>query len=160
MLESSEKPAIVLSKDYRILAVNEAYRKHYKASPELGHDRCFAVSHGYDSPCDDNGEQCPLRNCLSSKRNERVVHIHHGPTGAEYVAGPCANCKRQLMQLQEHYETGIQVGGVVGVFLARGFHALFGLWGGRIFLTLFLVVESILVVHVCLINFYFCSFSS
>ena len=85
MLESSEKPAIVLSKDYRILAVNEAYRKHYQTSPELGHDRCFAVSHGYDSPCDENGEQCPLRNCLSSQRNERVVHIHHGPQGAEYV---------------------------------------------------------------------------
>jgi transcriptional regulator with PAS, ATPase and Fis domain len=85
MLESSEKPAIVLSKDYQILAVNEAYRKHYKTAPELGHDRCFAVSHGYDSPCDENGESCPLRNCLSSKRNERVVHIHHGPDGAEYV---------------------------------------------------------------------------
>ncbi|MGB5681810.1 MAG: sigma 54-interacting transcriptional regulator [Polyangiales bacterium] len=85
MLESSEKPTIVLSKDYRILAVNEAYRKHYEASPTLGHDRCFAVSHGYDSPCDENGESCPLRNCLSSKRNERVVHIHHGPDGAEYV---------------------------------------------------------------------------
>jgi two-component system response regulator HydG len=65
--------------------VNEAYRKHYRASPDLGHDRCFAVSHGYASPCDENGESCPLRNCLSSKRNERVVHIHHGPDGAEYV---------------------------------------------------------------------------
>jgi len=85
MLESSEKPAIVLSKDYRILAVNEAYRKHYRAAPELGHDRCFAISHGYESPCDENGESCPLRNCLSSKRNERVVHIHHGPDGVEYV---------------------------------------------------------------------------
>ena len=85
MLESSEKPAIVLSKDYRILAVNEAYRKHYDASPTLGHDRCFAVSHGYESPCDENGERCPLRNCLSSRRNERVVHIHHGPDGVEYV---------------------------------------------------------------------------
>ena len=85
MLDSSEKPAIVLSKDYRILAVNEAYRKHYKAAPKLGHDRCFEVSHGYQSPCDENGEQCPLRNCLTSQRNERVVHIHHGPDGAEYV---------------------------------------------------------------------------
>lgn len=85
MLESAEKPAIVLSKDYRILAVNQAYRRHYGASPELGHDRCFAVSHGYDSPCDENGETCPLRSCLSSRRNERVVHIHHGPHGVEYV---------------------------------------------------------------------------
>ncbi len=85
MLESSEKPAILLSRDYRILAVNEAYRKHYRAAPALGHDRCFAVSHGYESPCDENGESCPLRSSLSSKRNERVVHIHHGPDGAEYV---------------------------------------------------------------------------
>jgi transcriptional regulator with PAS, ATPase and Fis domain len=85
MLESTEKPAIVLSKDYRILAVNQAYRKHYETSPQLGHDRCFAVSHGYESPCDDNGEQCPLRSCLSSRRNARVVHIHHGPEGPEYV---------------------------------------------------------------------------
>lgn len=85
MLDSSEKPAIVLSKDYRILGVNEAYRKHYQAAPKLGHDRCFEVSHGYQSPCDENGEQCPLRNCLESRRNERVLHIHHGPDGAEHV---------------------------------------------------------------------------
>ncbi len=85
MLEASEKPAIVLSKDYRILAMNQAYRKHYETSPRLGHDRCFAVSHGYEGPCDENGEQCPLRSCLSSRRNERVVHIHHGPAGVEYV---------------------------------------------------------------------------
>ena len=42
-------------------------------------------------------------------------------------------------------ETGVRLGGVAGVFLARGFHALFGLWGGRIFLTLFLLVAVILV---------------
>jgi S-DNA-T family DNA segregation ATPase FtsK/SpoIIIE len=42
-------------------------------------------------------------------------------------------------------ETGTRLGGVAGVFLARGFHALFGLWGGRIFLTLFLLVAVILV---------------
>ena len=42
-------------------------------------------------------------------------------------------------------ETGTRLGGIVGVFLARGFHALFGLWGGRIFLTLFLLVAAILV---------------
>ena len=31
-------------------------------------------------------------------------------------------------------------GGVAGFYLARGFHGLFGLWGGRIFLTVFLVL--------------------
>ncbi len=42
-------------------------------------------------------------------------------------------------------ETGTRLGGIVGVFLARGFHALFGVWGGRIFLTFFLLVAVILV---------------
>jgi Fe-S oxidoreductase len=38
-------------------------------------------------------------------------------TGAAYVAAPCANCKRQLMQLMEHYETGVKVGGVFDLFM-------------------------------------------
>jgi len=38
-------------------------------------------------------------------------------TGANYLAAPCANCKRQLMQLMEHYETGVKVGGVFDLFM-------------------------------------------
>ena len=37
-------------------------------------------------------------------------------TGANYVAAPCANCKRQVMQLMEHYDTGVKVGGVFDLF--------------------------------------------
>lgn len=33
-------------------------------------------------------------------------------TGAGYVAAACSNCKRQLTQLSEHYEMGVEVGGV------------------------------------------------
>ena len=38
-------------------------------------------------------------------------------TGATYLAAPCANCKRQLQQLMEHYETGVTVGGVFDLLL-------------------------------------------
>jgi Fe-S oxidoreductase len=38
-------------------------------------------------------------------------------TGANYVAAPCANCKRQLMQLMEHNKTGVKVGGVFDLFM-------------------------------------------
>ncbi len=38
-------------------------------------------------------------------------------TGADYVAAPCANCKRQLMQLMEHNKTGVTVGGVFDLFM-------------------------------------------
>jgi len=33
-------------------------------------------------------------------------------TGAAYVAAACSNCKRQLSQLMEYHETGVEVGGV------------------------------------------------
>jgi Fe-S oxidoreductase len=38
-------------------------------------------------------------------------------TGAAYIAAPCANCKRQIMQLMEHYDTGVKVGGVFDLFV-------------------------------------------
>ncbi len=42
-------------------------------------------------------------------------------------------------------DTGARLGGLVGFYLARGFHSLFGLWGGRIFLTVILLVTVILI---------------
>ncbi len=42
-------------------------------------------------------------------------------------------------------EAGVRLGGLIGFYLAAGFHSLFGLWGGRIFLTLFLMVAVILI---------------
>lgn len=38
-------------------------------------------------------------------------------TRAKYVAAPCANCKRQITQLMEHNQTGVQVGGVFDLFM-------------------------------------------
>ncbi len=35
--------------------------------------------------------------------------------------------------------TGAKLGGITGYYFSRGFHGLFGLWGGRIFLTVFLL---------------------
>ena len=42
-------------------------------------------------------------------------------------------------------DSGVRLGGTVGMFLGRGFYALFGVWGGRIFLTLFLLIAVILI---------------
>jgi Fe-S oxidoreductase len=38
-------------------------------------------------------------------------------TGAEYMAAPCANCKRHVGQMLEHYETGVESGGVFDLLL-------------------------------------------
>jgi S-DNA-T family DNA segregation ATPase FtsK/SpoIIIE len=42
---------------------------------------------------------------------------------------------------------GARLGGLAGFYLSRGFHGLFGLWGGRIFLTLFLLVAATLLLR-------------
>jgi two-component system, NtrC family, response regulator HydG len=83
-LEQVEEPAIVLSPDYRVLAANASYRRRY-GEVDVRRQRCFEVSHGYASPCDENGETCPLRATLETGLQQRVFHVHHGPEGPSHV---------------------------------------------------------------------------
>jgi DNA-binding NtrC family response regulator len=84
-LDQISEPAILLSPDYRILATNQAYRARFQRSVRPGVDHCYRISHGYDRPCDEHGESCPLRRARESKRSERVFHVHTGPEGPEHV---------------------------------------------------------------------------
>jgi len=85
LLEREKAPAILLGLDYTILASNDAYTRHYGKPVVEGEDTCFRVSHGYPSPCDENGEACPLAAARTSKKRERVFHIHHHKDGPEHV---------------------------------------------------------------------------
>ena len=84
-LEQLPEPHIVCDADYRIVAANRAYRQIFRDSPEPVGSTCFAVSHGFEVPCDQAGEPCPLRHSLASGRRERALHLHHGPDGEAYV---------------------------------------------------------------------------
>lgn len=84
-LERKPDPAILLSLDYEIVATNQAYREHYDNEIILGTSRCYEVSHGYDTPCDDNGESCPLRQATASRGLARVFHVHQSAAGPEHV---------------------------------------------------------------------------
>ncbi|GAB3269512.1 sigma-54 interaction domain-containing protein [Parahaliea aestuarii] len=83
LLESIEHPAILLSPDYDILASNLSYRQSF-GQPHPG-ERCYQISHGYDRPCDQAGESCPLAACKTSLEKERVLHIHNTPRGKEHI---------------------------------------------------------------------------
>ena len=85
LLESQPGPAILLSPAYTIVATNQAYRDHYDNDVELGTSRCFEVSHGYATPCDDNGESCPLKQATNSRKRARAFHVHQSPNGPEHV---------------------------------------------------------------------------
>ncbi|WP_111638827.1 sigma-54 interaction domain-containing protein [Marinomonas shanghaiensis] len=85
MLEGYDCPAILVSVDYRILAINQHYRDEFGEVPLQQNKRCFEVSHGFNVPCDEAGEDCPLSATLLSGRKERVLHIHQTPRGKEHV---------------------------------------------------------------------------
>jgi len=85
MLDVIDAPAVAVTRDYRILAANHAYRQSYGDGRPLHDRRCYEVSHHYAVPCDRAGESCPLADCLASGRRQRVLHLHHTPRGEEHV---------------------------------------------------------------------------
>jgi transcriptional regulator with PAS, ATPase and Fis domain len=84
-LENHPDAQIVMDADYRILAANAAYRRHYAGGRDVVGQTCYAVSHGYSRPCDECGESCPLAASRASGEPNRVLHLHHTPRGEEHV---------------------------------------------------------------------------
>jgi len=85
MLEGYDCPAILVSPNYEILATNSEYLDVY-GDIEIDNDpRCYQVSHGYEVPCDQAGEDCPFGAVKESGNRERVLHIHQTPQGKEHL---------------------------------------------------------------------------
>lgn len=85
-LENDAQPSIVLDSNYIILAGNAAYRQQFgtDSRPFLG-QKCFRISHGYEAPCDQSGEHCPMARARAQRAPDRVLHVHHTPRGPEHV---------------------------------------------------------------------------
>src|SRR5690554_3714457 len=83
LLDALDAPAILLSSDYQILACNDRYLASFGEVAAGAH--CYQVSHGYDRPCDQAGESCPMAACKNSLEKERVLHIHNSPRGREHI---------------------------------------------------------------------------
>lgn len=85
MLEGYNVPAILVSADYEIQATNSLYEEKFGQIQLDAKPKCFAVSHGYNKPCDQCGEDCPLLAAKASGHREKVLHIHQTPNGREHV---------------------------------------------------------------------------
>jgi DNA-binding NtrC family response regulator len=84
-IEGLPEPHILFDTQYRILAANAAYRRQFSPQNSVVGRTCFEVSHRFSVPCDQAGESCPLARSRESGQRERVLHLHHTPTGEEYV---------------------------------------------------------------------------
>ncbi len=85
LLEALPEPKALMTPDYKIVAVNEAYRRQLGVDDSVRGRFCYEVSHHYETPCDQEGESCPLRDSLLSGEPRRVLHVHHTPAGPEHV---------------------------------------------------------------------------
>ncbi|MDX2465472.1 MAG: sigma 54-interacting transcriptional regulator [Porticoccus sp.] len=85
MLNGYDCPAILVTPDYRILATNQLYLESFGEIDQERPAYCYKVSHNYDVPCDQAGENCPLSLARESGQKERVLHIHQTARGKEHV---------------------------------------------------------------------------
>ena len=84
LLNSRTEPSVILSRDYVIVAANAAYEKLHDFKVDYK-SHCYEISHHYKRPCDQEGEDCPLKSCLQSNNAQRSLHIHQTKFGAEHV---------------------------------------------------------------------------
>ncbi len=78
-------PFVVIDRDFRIIAANRNYLKHYgyNRSEEVVGRFCYEVSHHVDTPCSQHGEHCPLETVFETGQASQVLHIHYDRHGGE-----------------------------------------------------------------------------
>lgn len=78
LVDSHKDPFVVIDRDYRILAVNEAYERINGASREQAIGQpCYKISHNRDAPCHESGEDCPHVNLFEIGKQDSCVHVHY-----------------------------------------------------------------------------------
>ena len=77
VVNSHDTPFVIIDKNYRILAVNDAYEQVYGASHNRAVGKhCYEVSHGNDKPCNLEGEECPYDQIFTTGKPYICAHIH------------------------------------------------------------------------------------
>ena len=133
-LDDQADPKVLLDRRYRILAANKAYRHLFAGGAEVVGKHCFAVSHHFELPCDEAGESCPLRQAVETEVTQRVLHLHHTPSGEEHVdveiapvhddeGGVCAYV--ESVRIVRHASTKLASARMVG--RSRSFTQMLGL---------------------------------
>ncbi len=82
VLEGIGDAVLVIDRDLRILSANRGYIKQTKRELKdiLGR-HCYELSHGYERPCPDEGEECPVIKTLNDGKQHSSLHIHTASDG-------------------------------------------------------------------------------
>ncbi|WP_290697134.1 sigma-54-dependent Fis family transcriptional regulator [Amphritea sp.] len=85
VLDSYSYPAVLIDVDYNVVATNKSYDFRFGGLSGHSSAKCFFISHGYQRPCDLEGETCPMQEARDSGHRASVLHIHNTPQGKEHV---------------------------------------------------------------------------
>ncbi len=82
LIETNDRPFVVIDRDYRIVAANSAYCRQYGMErEEVLRRRCHEVSHHSPRPCHEHGELCPHLALFASGEASEVLHTHYNGDG-------------------------------------------------------------------------------
>ena len=85
VLDSYSYPAVLIDVDYNVVATNKSYDFRFGGLSGRNSAKCYFLSHGYQRPCDLEGETCPMQEARYSGQRASVLHIHNTPQGKEHV---------------------------------------------------------------------------
>jgi transcriptional regulator with PAS, ATPase and Fis domain len=123
ILDDDPRPRVVILPDYTIAGVNEAYRAHFPTESSVIGQTCYGVSHGFDRPCNESGESCPLTLARTTQSSQKVLHIHQTSHGNEHVEIETLpvydeegnlSCYIETMELVSHVSAEPSSEGLVG----------------------------------------------
>lgn len=87
ILESIGEGLVVIDRDYKIVTANRTYCEQVGDSREniIG-KHCYAVSHGLQRPCFEEGHECSVKDTLATGGHFKGIHLHRdGNGGSVYV---------------------------------------------------------------------------
>jgi len=77
LVDSHDRPFVVIDRNYTILAVNKAYEQAYGMARTWAVGKlCHEVSHGSTVPCHQNGEDCPHQHVFETGERCSCLHVH------------------------------------------------------------------------------------
>jgi|APFre7841882724_1041349.scaffolds.fasta_scaffold11703_3 transcriptional regulator with PAS, ATPase and Fis domain len=82
LVDTHDRPFVVIGKDYTVVAVNAAYERTFNADEgTLVGQKCHRVLHHQERPCHEVGEECPFVHCYLNQEPCSCLHTHHDPEG-------------------------------------------------------------------------------
>ncbi len=102
-------PFVIIDRHYQIVASNKAYRESFKNQNNIEGKFCYEVSHGYDSPCSQHGEHCPLETIMRTGKATSVLHIHKHNGEEEQVQISASPIHNNLGEIHYMGETMVTI---------------------------------------------------